>query len=419
MRQPLFQGMSRGASKGEYMVKKLATVNGWWRAALIATFLLPAGSCGKTSFSSATGVKNAAEAQLNPSGDTSSTTDSGTKATTAVTSGNVAGGSSNTPTTLTTPQKPPIAIDPIKDSEFTMMTGNDMQAALRESRFWVVTGYGSATSYVYYFVMRDKTLIPEAGKAQGTWTFPTLAGQTGMRTYVTEGGLVFASTGGALLWIDPLKTPQGALTLDSPNYYKFPATSTVPNYVAPVAGQRLCVVSYRRGTGRFLGVGYGAGNFVEMKMDATPPYAPQFAISKAVKGSLSGLWGYTCYIDQNRLIYYARHTATGALDLNSMTPIDPTFAPANSDVSALAAQYQGAVNGASYAFFGDRKGNLFGRSTSSTTAPMSPIRIRRIRTETGWATHAIPTLTATALRMQLITARRLRIRTNQTSTATV
>ena len=58
----------------------------------------------------------------------------------------------------------------------------------------------------------------------------------------------------------------------------------------------------------------------------------------------------------------------GALDLNTMTALDYTKASTNHDVSALSATYKNVVDSTAYAIFGDRKGNLFGRYNSHSTA---------------------------------------------------
>ena len=364
------------------MAKKVVTVKVGWRIALMVAFLLPGGSCGKTSFTSSNGVKSGAEAPADPSGDTSSTTDSGTKTNSTVTTGNTTGSSSTTPATSATPAKPSITIDPIKDSDFTMLTGNDMQAALRESRVWVVSR-AAATTHVYYFVMRNGALIPTAGQAQKTWSFSNLPNQTGMRTYVTEGGLVFGSTSGYLLWIDPASTPAGTIdtSANNANFFQFPTTSTVSGYVPPGTNDRLCVVSYRRGTKRYLGVGYGYGSFVEMNMAATPPFTPTLQIARAVSGwgasgaanatlnydasGIGRLWGYSCYINQNKLYYFSQYYQgkPKALDLSTMLPIDPAAAAANgtfapSDSTITKANWGTKLDG-SYALSGDLKGNLF------------------------------------------------------------
>ena len=354
-------------------MSKTLRITNFWQLLLFLTFLQVV-SCGKTSFVSGANTKKevAAATEATPTPEPVTTGDQS----------DVSSSPTPTPTPTADPvpvEKPKIIIDKLKDDDFKMVTGYDMQAGLRESRFWVVSK-AAAVTHIYYFVLQGETLVPTAGSAQKEWSFANLAGQTGVRTYVTEKGLVFASNGGYLFWIDPASTPVGLINTaaNSSTFFKFPDVSGVAGYVKPAADERLCVVSYRRGAKRFLGMGYGRGAFVEMEMASTPPYAPIFEIKRAVglwgasavaNGALNiastgDTWGYSCYINQNRLIYFSQYAGgPKALDLSTMAYTSPAAAATNGSFNAVSEPFAKAnhkvASGGSYALSGDLKGNLF------------------------------------------------------------
>ena len=223
--------------------------------------------------------------------------------------------------------------------------------------FWAVTAPGNA----YWFRLEgDK--VAESKK----WTGLQSSGASGgSRTFVTEMGVVIARTGGFLYWIDPAATPEGAISQEISNHYQIPNTD--PN-------DRACIVSYRKDRKRYVGIGWGRGNFVEYPMDTAPPYAPQW-------GSVSGstvvpnvTWGYSCYIDQVRLIFYSQwvnaRNGIGAVDLKTLQPTDPSGASnakfSSQNLSNLSRGTSGTRG--SYAINGDSAGNVFNGSGAYTLA---------------------------------------------------
>ena len=177
---------------------------------------------------------------------------------------------------------------------------------LREiHQFWTVTMNGQ----IKYFQLKGKSIVQEK-----SWSYTQ--GTMGARTYMLENGaLVFVRMGGHMYWIHPTETPEGAIneSAGSANYFKIPSGGV---------GARLCVVAYIKGGQRTLGVGYGSGNFFELKLQNTPPFAPIWSIENQIQAPQGNQWGYSCYIDQEKLIYHGSWRGEGsstALDLSTMT----------------------------------------------------------------------------------------------------
>jgi hypothetical protein len=220
---------------------------------------------------------------------------------------------------------------------------------------------GMSSGNVTYLVLDGNTVTTKK-----SWS-NVVGGGGGTRTYVTEGGVVFVRTGGHAFWIDPLATPEGAINrnANNQNYWNL---NTVPGVAAFGGGDRGCVVSYKRDKKRYIGIGYGAGHFIEFKLNDTPPYAPVWTATtnKAEAGGVS--WGYSCFVDQERLIYYGTwysNTAgqMQAVDLKTMQAVDPAAVAPNRAFAStnLTAETVGArdvANTGSYAMSGDRGGNI-------------------------------------------------------------
>jgi len=224
----------------------------------------------------------------------------------------------------------------------------------QKSHLWVATTLGNA----YYFELDGKTIVRKK-----KWN--NLTSGSGTRTYVTEGGVIMAQTGGHLFWIDRENTPEGALNRTSPTYFKLSG---------PGASDRVCVVSYRKNEARYLGMAYGMGNFVEFAMDNTAPFAPKWdQQTGTVNVGATTLWGYSCYIDQENLIYYSEwvQSSPAAVSLANLTAVNATTVAPNGSFSStnLTNETQGtAKTPASYAMGGDRSGNVFNGSGYYTLA---------------------------------------------------
>lgn len=208
---------------------------------------------------------------------------------------------------------------------------------------WAVTSAGAVT---WLQLAGDKV-------AQTKKWFGLSPQFSGSRTYVTEKGLVVARTGGYLYWIDPDNTPQGAVRQNLPNFYRLPNVAE---------NDRVCIVSYRKNKHRYVGMGWGAGNFIEFPMDEVSPYTPQWGKVTGQTVVPNVTWGYSCFIDQERLIYYSQYGggAVGAVDLKAMKPTDPQLAPNSKFISNNIPNATRSVSaGGSYAMNGDLAGNVF------------------------------------------------------------
>ncbi len=242
----------------------------------------------------------------------------------------------------------------------------------RKKFFWVVTLPGN----VHYFRLGDDDKVVD----HKVWTNAIdVAGQPvgGTRTYVLEGGsLVATRTGGHFFFVDPDKTPQGDLkALGSPSYFQLPGVA---------AGERACIVSYRKDKKRYVGVGYGAGKFLEMPQDNKPPFTPQWAAPSGGGSAGDSFWGYSCFIDQKRLIYYSQWAlqtpgpenkpgTTAAIDLRTLKALDAAAAAPNGAFTStnLTKETTGprkAEGHASYAMSGDSNGNILNGDSYYTMA---------------------------------------------------
>jgi len=227
---------------------------------------------------------------------------------------------------------------------------------------WAATADGGVT-----LLQLTKSVVTSVKKWTGA--LGTAGAPPGSRTYVLEGGSVIVSRiGGHIYFIDPKATPEGDIkAAGGASYYKLPG---------PIAAvDRVCAVSYRRAGSRFLGLAWGRGNFVEVPQANTPPYAPIWAQANLTAGNGGPKqWGYSCFIDQNHLIFYSQWALMGfggdattgpiqALDLNTMKAVTPSAVAANgaftsANLSAETIGPKPVFGKGSYAMGGDANGNI-------------------------------------------------------------
>jgi len=224
---------------------------------------------------------------------------------------------------------------------------------------WTVTQTGTVT----YHKIADKKVV-----SSKKWTGATPTNPGGARTYVIEGGgLVFARAGGEMFFVDPAM-PEGTnlRTLGDPY---FVALGNAKNLVdagkSIQPADRVCLVSYKRDGKRYIGFGWGPGNFAEVPQKDTPPYAPQWQDVKFKGTAGAGAWGYSCFIDQNKLIYYGRFAGESqmqAFDIKTSTAATPSLVAANglftsNTLPNLSIGPKTSLTG-SYAISGDSRGNV-------------------------------------------------------------
>lgn len=202
-------------------------------------------------------------------------------------------------------------------------------------RIWTVTTDGVVTRL---------TVEGDEVKQKQNWS--GISGGGGTRTYVTEGGFV-AARFPYIYFIDPDGTPEGAVP--------------EANRKDIGANNRICMASYLKGDKRYLIAVWGQGNFVEFPLAAEKPYKPLWDTPSA-SGVVPGVsWGYSCYIDQKRKIFYSQMGMVGALDLQTMTGVNPATSAPNGkfESTSVATVVSGPRASASYSMAGDNEGNVF------------------------------------------------------------
>lgn len=230
-----------------------------------------------------------------------------------------------------------------------------------ESHVWIATRRG--------FVIH---LLLENGVVKSKKSWSGAGPNSGTRTYVLEGGGVILAKNGGHLYFLHEGVSEGVIDKDPTkgNYFKL---------TGPDANDRACVVSYKRDGQRFLGIGYGDGYFVEIAQEETPPFAPKFSTASAPIKAVSSPWGYSCYIDQSRLIYYGQYvnapTKTFAFDLTTKQAMDVKKAPnaafASTNLPKITVGPNAEGGNGSYAMSGDRQGHVF-NATGYTTLAFEP-----------------------------------------------
>ena len=272
-------------------------------------------------------------------------------------------------------------------TEIVETRGETIRAALHppteKQQIWVITRAG----HIHLLELEKDRVVNEK-----KWMWRP---GHGARTYVTEGGLVASRVKGQLLFVDPLGTPEGTIDL-SPEagwFHQLPDGPDRARITYPDGrhfATRGCVVSYRREGGRFLGMGYGHGRFAEIRLHDEPPYAPDWSsLNDTVPsgGPGSQAWGYSCFIDQKRMIFYSQMFhgdglgSTMALDLNGPPGPDSKAAMETAIAHAPNAIFRsgnlggttlGVVRpdtpGGAYAMSGDPDGNLLNGQSFYTMA---------------------------------------------------
>jgi hypothetical protein len=196
-------------------------------------------------------------------------------------------------------------------------------------------------------------LAVEENEVKNKKTWSGLTGSGGTRTYVTEGGFL-ATRFPHIYFIDPEKTPEGPIT---------------PSHTITEATNRICVASYKRNNKRFMIAAWGAGSYKEFPMEDTPPYKPIWDRPSA-SGSIDlggASWGYSCFIDQKRLIFYSQYwlgTKVGALKLDPVGLVDPQAVAPNGNFTSSTPEIAPFTLGPkpgviqSYSLSGDSNGNV-------------------------------------------------------------
>ncbi len=245
----------------------------------------------------------------------------------------------------------------------------------QENHIWIATSVGEV-----------RHLKLEKGLVKQTKAWSGASPTSGTRTYVLEGGAVVLAKNGGYYYFLHDGLSEGAIDKDPAKGNYFQLITSDPTK-QPKVDDRSCVVSYKKDGKRYLGIGYGLGYFFQVEQEDKPPYAPNFKTATVPIQVAPVNWGYSCFIDQTRLIYYSQYarglpSETIALDLTSMQRVPVSKAPnaafVSQNVPAVTVGPYGAQGKGSYAMAGDRLGNVL-NATGYTTMAFEP------KTATVWA----------------------------------
>lgn len=273
----------------------------------------------------------------------------------------------------------------------------------RKKNVWIVTVTGATTGNVY-----NLDLSNDAVAKSTSWKFACSGSCLGgARTYVTEGGFVFIKGGPQLFYVNPDSTT--------------PNSTLSPAWVAPAhfnAMARGCVVSYKRDGKRYVGLGWGGAgitddnaiHFTEFAMNNSPPYAIDYStVSTWTDPTPGKSWGYSCFIDQRRLIYYSAWGTTSlvAFDLTAKKVVNVSDVTPNAGIGGTIGSeilnpvtFNEGKGSTTYAISGDNMGNLlvsglnpsgpYGAYTHSFDAKSKSIwQVRTHFTGAAWAYDSI------------------------------
>lgn len=226
-------------------------------------------------------------------------------------------------------------------------SGDKKIESVQNSKIWTATTNGK---------IRRFSLEGDVAKAPDEWSGGA-TGEGGMRTYLTEGGLIGARFP-HLYFVDP--EVKGAGSVQSVNIG---------------SGSRTCVASYMKDGKRYIIAAWGAGQFMEIPLADKPPYAPQWnplPPKRTVNDWPGSTWGYSCFIDQQQKIFYSQYEANAPVGLNLKTltkvqSLATTVPNANfsSNDLTIAKYTKSSREASSYAMSGDSYGNIYNHLTAA------------------------------------------------------
>jgi hypothetical protein len=226
----------------------------------------------------------------------------------------------------------------------------------QKRKIWVVTTAGAVT-----LLSLDHNNAVINSETQ-SWAIGRNPQGGGNRTFVLEdGSLVIGRVGGDVWWIHPEYTTQADIDARrSSNYYKISNNITIDS--------RVCIQAYRKDGKRYLAMSYGHGRIAIVDLPDTKPLTPNWSSIRffSFPSATSHLSvGYSCYVDQQRLIYYTHYhqTVPKAFDLRAQREITIDNAISrNSNLnftsSNLTKETAGVRKHGSYAMAGDNLGNV-------------------------------------------------------------
>jgi hypothetical protein len=228
----------------------------------------------------------------------------------------------------------------------TLITARvDLETSLTENAIYAVNSSGTVTK-----ITIDKAL----GYPKKSWSG---AGSGGHRTYISEIGLLMGVNGG--------KIYRAADDV--------PTTGTAQLIYADAAAwkeSRTCVASFKIGERTYIGAAYTSADtrrkFVKIPVDRSKAAKVDLSAAKVYDFG-SGIWGYSCYMDQPRGYFWSKDFAErgdiAGVEVATNRALTLDEAP-NGNLNFAASPLRFDLNATtqSYAMAGDASGNLLSAS---------------------------------------------------------
>lgn len=262
-----------------------------------------------------------------------------------------------------------IPIDSIYDSAFFSGVSTVIPRNVGDQNFWVAVrnlGASAGTSSAYHYKLQGGKLI-----SKKTYTGMASPGNGGTRIYVLEGGSAILAKQGGLIYFLNDQVPEGDLSKSS-ELIKFQLKDAS-------SSDRSCAVSYQKNGTRMVGIGYGSGRFAEIPLSDNPLLKPDLSKVTYSQPFLSGRWGYSCFLDSVKLVYYSQfiglNVDTFALKLEDLSP---SYVYQNANNAGFESQNVPEITRGlalvpfpgeqtSYAMAGDRLGNVYNGANYTVT----------------------------------------------------
>lgn len=229
---------------------------------------------------------------------------------------------------------------------------------------WIVTrgGPGGINGLFVHHIIINKA----SGYPLKSWKLTSKPMWHGLRTYVTEIGLLVGVTGGTLYRV----------SADMPETATFEPIWEAARHtpVTPLLAGRICPTSYKKNGATFIGVAWtqasGTKAYTEIPVDLSKDNKVDLA--RATTITLGGAqkpdsWAYGCYTDQKNKRLWAggaasidESTEITGIDLQNLREIPPNMIPnANNDNPSLGSMHAKPAGGnTNYAISGDNEGNV-------------------------------------------------------------
>jgi len=226
----------------------------------------------------------------------------------------------------------------------------DLKTSINRNFVWVVTKPSGATN-VYRIELDAAKNYP-----MKTWVIPK-AFTGGLRTFVSEIGLLVGATGGEVYRIDENTPEQVPL---SPIFTALASSNS-----------RVCLTSFKAGGVSYIGFAYfdaSGRKFTRIPIDQSQAGKINAAAAQTVTQGTGANWSYGCFTDPERSYFWSgwnTNTQFFGISLSTLQPLASAQAPnAGHTNSTLGTKLNNPANGndPSYALAGDGYGNVLSGS---------------------------------------------------------